>query len=302
MVAIENPCKIYLKDEQLVCKSENGIKTVSLEDIECVVLENDEITLTHPALSVLAELEIPLITTNKKHIPSGVLISYFGHYKNLRVLEKQLHISKEYKARCVKKIVSQKIYNQSLCLEKIGIESEEIKLLSYKVEDGDKTNIEGFASALYFKKLFKNVYKDFRRKKHYHKNTDIINSALNYTYAITRSVILKNIVSSGLLPYLGINHVSKQNPFNLADDLIECYRAVCDFHVFRYMNYFKECQDNELSKEMRNELKKIFIYSINIDDKIIKFSSSCKEVCESLIRSFENENTDLLLLPKNWKN
>ena len=43
-----------------------------------------------------------------------------------------------------------------------------------------------------------------------------------------RSAIARKLVATGFHPTFGIHHDSQLNPFNLADDLIEPYRAMVD--------------------------------------------------------------------------
>ena len=57
---------------------------------------------------------------------------------------------------------------------------------------------------------------------------DGINGALDYGYAIVRSLVARCIVGVGLHPALGIHHQSRTNPFCLADDLVEPLRPVVD--------------------------------------------------------------------------
>ena len=82
-----------------------------------------------------------------------------------------------------------------------------------EVKIGDKTNREGHAAKIYFKELFG---KEFVRH-----NDDVINSALNYGYAILLSTINKEIINNGYLTQLGIHHKNEFNEFNLTCDLME---------------------------------------------------------------------------------
>lgn len=55
-----------------------------------------------------------------------------------------------------------------------------------------------------------------------------INNRLNYGYAVIRSYIARSLVAAGFHPTFGIHHDNQLNAFNLADDLIEPYRAIVD--------------------------------------------------------------------------
>ena len=260
ILTISNSGKLSLKNNQIVFIDKNkNNKTVAIEDLECVIIENQEIVITHPLLSELSEKNVLLITTNEKHEPAGVLYSFFNHYKSLEIFETQIKATKKFKKELGKKIIQQKILNQALCLEKLGIDGyNELIEHSKKVTNTDIKNIEGFSSAFYFKTIFANIDEHFKRQQHYDKNVSLINAALNYTYAILRTTIMRNIIAAGLLPYLGFVHISKTNPFNLADDLIEPYRAICDYHVYKNLKYLVNNDDTSLSSEIRENLKKYF--------------------------------------------
>jgi hypothetical protein len=54
------------------------------------------------------------------------------------------------------------------------------------------------------------------------------NSALNYGYAIIRASVARALVSAGLHPALGVFHHRRNNPFCLADDVMEPLRPLVD--------------------------------------------------------------------------
>jgi CRISPR-associated protein Cas1 len=62
------------------------------------------------------------------------------------------------------------------------------------------------AAAYYWKKLFPD-FLEFRRERY----GPPPNNLLNYGYAILRAVVARSLVSSGLLPTLGIFHKNQYN-------------------------------------------------------------------------------------------
>ena len=301
LLSIENAGKLSLKENQLVFSSDLGKKTVPIEDLECVLLENQQIEISHPLLNKLAEEGVLLVTMDAKHQASGMLVSYWGQYQKLAVLTLQLNTSQPLKKRCWQKIIIQKIHNQALLFEKLQMEgASELYALAKTVQSGDAGNVEAISSAYYFKRLFSSLESPFVRMQHYDKNIDLLNAGLNYCYALVRAVLTRHIVASGLLPYLGIQHHSKVNAFNLADDLIEPYRAMVDEHVYSYLDYFLNSADLSLSAEIRQNLQKIFMYQLHIDKTTVKFPASCRQICASYIRAMEMQDATLLKLPHNW--
>lgn len=302
ILTVDSAGKLSLKDNQLVFKTVDTEKTVAIEDLECILLENQQIEITHPLLSRLAEEGVILVSTDTKFQASGITLSYWGQYKKLEVLEYQLSLSEPLKKRCWQKIISQKIKNQALCLDKLGKQGSELLYQNSKqVLSGDTSHLEGTSSAYYFKRLFKEVDEQFIRQQHYDTNQSLLNAGLNYGYALVRAVLIRNIVACGLLPYLGIFHRSKVNAFNLADDLIEVFRPIVDYHISSYLDYLCFSKEEQLSLEIRRELQKIFIYQVKIDDNWIKFPASCRTLCYSYIHVLETGNVNKIKVPQEWR-
>ena len=123
------------------------------------------------------------------------------------------------------KIIENKILNQARLLKKIKSSKYKL-LLSYidEIKIGDKTNREGHAAKVYFNELFG---KNFSRN-----DSNDINAALNYGYAVLLSTFNKEIVSNGYLTQLGIHHKNEFNEFNLTCDMMEPFRIIIDNFVY----------------------------------------------------------------------
>lgn len=302
ILSIEHAGKLRLEKNQIVFETGQELKSVPIEDIECVLLEHAQVELTHPLLSALAEAGVLLVCTDEKHQASGVLLSFWNQYKKLEVLERQFSVGQVLKKRLWQKIVTQKIRNQALCLCKLKKEgASEMENLSLKVQSGDAGNTEGHAGASYFRFLFADDEPYFVRQQHYDGNISLVNASLNYCYALMRAVLTRHIAAAGLIPYLGVHHASARNAFNLADDLIEAFRPMADWHVFQYITTIKKCDEESLPLEIRKELQKIFIYQVRIDDEWIKFPAACRKVCHLLIQAYEHNTADTLFLPQEWR-
>lgn len=302
IIIVENSGKLYLKNKQLILKTENENKSIPIEDIDFIILDNRQITITHPLMNELVQNCILLMTTNEKHEISGILFSYWNQYRKLEILNKQIDISVPLKKQLWKKIIEQKILNQSLVLKKYFINRfEHLVEYSKKVKSGDSSNLEAISSAFYFNALFscdnyKFVRQDFKCSK-----VSTLNAALNYTYSIIRSIIIKYIVGTGFIPYLGIFHKSKTNSFNLADDLMESFRPIADFHVYKYKDKLKENNFNRLDKNMRQEMQKIYLYELLIDGKWTRFSAACRIITFSFLNAINENNCNNLLCPLDWR-
>src|SRR5690606_2284854 len=81
------------------------------------------------------------------------------------------------------------------------------------------------------------------------------NNLLNYGYAILRAIAARALVSSGLLPSVGIFHRNKYNAFCLADDVMEPYRPYVDVIVYEIVKGGSATE--ELTQNIKSELLKI---------------------------------------------
>lgn len=91
------------------------------------------------------------------------------------------------------------------------------------------------------------------------------NNLLNYGYAILRAITARAIVSSGMLPTLGIFHRNKYNAYCLADDLMEPYRPFVDLIVCQIIE--NEDTVEELTTNIKKQLLNIASIDVLIDGK-----------------------------------
>src|SRR5690606_32166269 len=119
-----------------------------------------------------------------------------------------------------------------------------------EVKSGDAENHEAIAAAHYFQNLFTHVVGFSRNQKGVAPN-----GLLNYGYAILRAITARALISSGLLPSVGIFHKNKYNAFCLADDVMEPYRPYVDSLVYEIVE--SGCNIEELTQSIKSELLKI---------------------------------------------
>ena len=99
--------------------------------------------------------------------------------------------------------------------------------------------------------------------------TDVVNSALNYGYAILYSKILKSIAATGLSPHVSYLHALDEQKPTLAFDLIEEFRAfIVDRAVISMVNKNEpfEIKDGLLSVSTRQNIAK------NVNEKLFAYT------------------------------
>lgn len=287
-VVISQPAKLKREHFSLVIEQVQSAR-VPFEDIAVIVLNNREITLTHPVLSACAEYGIALYSTGDNHQPNGVFLPFLSHSRVTRMMRLQLSIDKPQTKRAWAEVVKVKISNQAKCL-KLAKEGDYERLESYasRVRSGDTENMEAQASSYYFPQLFG---KGFNRAQ-----DCWINAMLDYGYAVLRGAITRALVAHGFQPNIGLFHRSEQNAFNLADDLIEPYRALVDLHAFKKINPHAD----SLSALTPND-KTGLVALLNADIKMprgnMNVLASIEQATQSLIRLYEGGNECVLELP-----
>jgi CRISP-associated protein Cas1 len=284
---ISQPAKLKREHFALVVEQEQSAR-VPFEDIAVIVLNNREITLTHPVLSACAEYGIGLYATGDNHQPSGVFLPFQSHSRATRMLRLQLDLDKPSAKQAWTVIVAAKITNQAICLRMMNAGDHE-RLQSYarRVRSGDTGNMEAQASAYYFPQLFG---RSFHRSQ-----ACWTNAALDYGYSIMRGACARALVAHGLLPTLGLFHNSEQNAFNLADDLIEPYRAIVDLHVATNR---KSDDMADLTPTDKSALVSLLNVDVAMHRGAMSVLSSIEQATESLVRLYDGGNAELLEMPR----
>lgn len=284
-----NQAYLSTKNEQIKIKFSKNAPEVSvpIEDIGVMILDNSQITITHTLISRLLANNVALITCNEQHHPTGMLLNLDGHTKQSKLFREQISCSEPLKKQIWQQTVIAKIKNQTKLLELCGCEaSEKLKNLSTKVLSGDSTNMEAQAASIYWKGLFG---KGFTRKRF----GDFPNNFLNYGYAILRGIVARSLTGSGMLPTLGIHHRNQYNAYCLADDIMEPYRPFVDLVVLHAIKERQNTNKDELVKEDKEQLLKIPILDVHINNKIRPLMVAAQESTASLALCFEKKSKEI---------
>ena len=286
-VIISQPAKLKREHFALLVEQEQSAR-VPFEDIAVIVLNNREITLTHPVLSACAEYGIGLFATGDNHQPSGVFLPFQSHSRATRMLRLQLDLDKPTGKRAWAAIVQAKINNQACCMKTLNAgDVERLESYSRRVRSGDTGNMEAQAAAYYFPQIM---------GRSFHRSQAVwANAALDYGYAVMRGACARALVAHGMLPTLGIFHSSEQNAFNLADDLIEPYRAIVDLHV-------ATSRKTDESVELRPADKVALVGLLNVDVAmprgVMSVLASVEQAAESLARLYDGGSEQVLEMPR----
>lgn len=286
-VIISHPAKLKREHFALLVEQEQSAR-VPFEDIAVIVLNNREITLTHPVLSACAEYGISLFATGNNHQPSGVFLPFQSHSRATRMLRLQLDLDKPTGKRAWAAIVQAKIANQAFCMKTLNAgDVERLDSYARRVRSGDTGNMEAQAAAYYFPQI---MGRSFHRSQE-----GWANAALDYGYAIMRGACARALVAHGMLPTIGLFHSSEQNAFNLADDLIEPYRAIVDLHVATSR---KTDESVELSPTDKVALVGLLNIDVAMPRGVMSVLASIEQAAESLARLYDGGSEKILEMPR----
>ncbi len=280
LIANESILKIKLENLIVIqpCKDEVSIP---ITDINTIVIDNLDTTLSTRLLEHFSQNNVTVIICDKSHMPIGIYNGINVHSRSVKVIQKQINLEEDKKELLWKHIVKGKIKNQAYLLyETYGNSDEFNKLKKYytEVEPLDKTNREAHSAKVYFNKLFGSTFS--------RSNEDIlINSALNYGYAIVRAHIARLCVAYGLNTTIGIFHKSEYNQFNLCDDLIEPFRPIIDKHCIEVMKGSKFFMSHH-----RNRIIQIVDHKVVYKNRSMYLSNALEDYVASYSMFLDNKN------------
>ncbi len=292
-----NSAYLSLRNKQLVIKipeiersddipeviRSQSVRTIPIEDIGVMVLDNNEITITQGLISALLDNTVALITCNEKRMPTGMLLPLQGNNVQNERFRSQLDVSIPLKKQLWQQTMKSKIENQACILKQYT----EVSVLNmYKmardVKSGDPDNYEAQAAVYYWKNIFKDNPCFIRAQE-----GDVPNNLLNYGYAILRAVVARALVVSGLLPVSGIHHHNRYNDYCLADDIMEPYRPFVDKLVLETMK--KMDIPEELNTELKREMLSIPVLDVKIGGKRSPLMVAVAQTTASLAKCFRGE-------------
>ncbi|MBA4745956.1 MAG: type II CRISPR-associated endonuclease Cas1 [Muricauda sp.] len=284
-----NPAYLSTKNEQLVVNfPDEGKKeaTIPIEDLGYIVLEDPQITITNGLLMKLVQNKTAVITCDKQHLPCSFFQPLVGHSEQTERMRHQLNASLPLKKQLWQQTVTAKIENQANHFLARGKNALRLKRYAKDVKTGDWNNQEALAAAFYFQNLFE--LEGFSRNQ---KGVPP-NNLLNYGYAILRAVAARALVSSGLLPSLGIFHHNKYNAFCLADDVMEPYRPFVDTLVYDIVQ--TGCSLEDLNQNIKAHLLTIPAMDVLIDEKQSPLMNAMSRTTASLVECFEGSRRKIL--------
>lgn len=248
---------ITKRDNQIVIREDgNEVDFFLPQNLKQIVILGKG-AITFDAIALLADANVDLIAINWRGEIKYRLAS--KEHNNVQIRKQQYQsLNDSRSGYLAKKFIESKIKNQKSTLATLsrtrgGIDfldiqktkldnlAKAIKDINNKPSDKIRSEIfgiEGMASQEYWQGFRYIIADEFNFTSRSGKGAqDIVNSMLNYSYAILASEVLKSLHMSGLDPYAGFLHADLYGRTSLVFDVMEEFRQqIVDKSVLKLIN------------------------------------------------------------------
>ena len=262
ILEIEDSWRITYQMDNIVCFIKDKKIPVFIKDLDIVLLNNPILNLSARLLNELSKNNILTIMCDEKHLPNCLILPISGHYNSLKILEKQIKWTDSFKFSIWKKIIKMKITQEENLLRNLKINVNlEFNLKNDTYESVQ--SIEVISAKTFFPLLFGNKFIRFDESIPSNK---FINSLLNYGFTILMSAFARSIIKNGYDLRIGLFHKSFNNHFALASDLMEPFRVIVDFYVFKQIRKIQSERmmlSSSIKKDLIEILENDMLYNKN---------------------------------------
>lgn len=293
-----NPAYLSLKMKQMVVRipqkddgdlpsEEDMVRTLPIEDLGVIILDNKQITITQGLMEALLENNCAVITCDSKRMPVGLILPLSGNTIQNERFRSQLDSSLPLRKQLWQQTIQAKIRNQAAVLRYVtGQEHKNMLKWSDNVRSGDADNMEARAAVYYWKTIFPDDPYFIRDRE-----DEGANALLNYGYAILRAVVARALVGAGLLPTLGIHHHNRYNAYCLADDIMEPYRPYVDKLVVEML---EDGAEDRLNGTNKVKLLNIPVIEVLINARRSPLMIAVSHTVSSLVKCFRGDCRKLI--------
>lgn len=226
-IVVNKHSKLSYKNNHLVYKDPYTTEMIHLSEVDTLLLETTDISITTMLMKRLVDENILVIFCDDKRLPTAMLQPFHNRHDSSLQIEKQINWPIEQKQTIWTEVISQKIGNQGQFLSDLGHikKAKAIERLQEELLPHDPNNREGHAARIYFNALFGQY---FTREA----ETDV-NAGLDYGYTLIMSMFAREIAIMGCLTQIGLKHANQYNPYNLASDIMEPFRIIVDQIIYQ---------------------------------------------------------------------
>ena len=265
---------INKRDNQIVIKEDGKEVDYFLpKDLKQIIILGKG-SITFDAIALLADADVDLIGINWRGEIKYQLVS--KEHNNVQIRKQQYQSMNDSRSGYLaKKFIESKIKNQKSLLGALSRNRDGVEFLDFQKNKLDNLakaltdiknkpsekirseilGIEGMASQEYWRGFRYVIADEFEFTHRSGKGAqDLVNSMLNYSYAILASEVLKSLHMSGLDPYAGFLHADLYGRTSLVFDVMEEFRQqIVDRSILRLINLGQIDKDDF-------EIKNDFVY------------------------------------------
>ena len=271
-----------LKSERILIRSnDTDIREIALRDIRTIKIAKSGVSISSDLIFECSSRGIKIFFTNfKGEVVSS--ISGTSQHAVAKIRREQFRkIDSDVAKNVAVSTVISKIKNQRAVLlyfnkylkkknasnyNLIDNLADDLKNIVYQLKEFNTNSanwrsklmgLEGSAASLYFSSWpLLGVNLESRKGRG---AVDIVNSSLNYGYAILQSHVWTAVINAGLEPYVGFLHVDRPGKPSLVLDLMEEYRPwVVDRIIIKILSGGHEgIFDSVLRKKIINEIEQV---------------------------------------------
>lgn len=272
-----------LRDTRLIVKNGDDVKAYPLNRLCTVAIAKKGVTISSDLIEAFSLRGIKLFFLDFRDVAHTVLVGSAQHGVVRARIAQQQYCAADIPHAChiivLGKVINQRSvinyfnkYHNSTYLTKASEQLLQItNNLSATLSREVLLGMEGSAAHIYFNALSSSqlLPSSFQMRTG-RGSQEIINSMLNFGYAILSSYIMSAIINAGLEPYLGFLHTKRPGKPSLVLDLMEEYRAwVVDRVVIKLRNVANQASslDSNLRKriitDIQKTMQKKYIYRKN---------------------------------------
>ena len=253
--------------------------TLPIEDLGVVIVDDIRATYTQSVFLSLLEAGATVLVNGRDHLPAGMMLPLDAHHVQTERHRAQVETGVPVRKRTWQAIVRAKITQQATVLSHFTGEHGGLAPMARRVRSGDPDNLEAQAAQRYWPRLFG---KTFRRAR----EAEDVNALLNYGYAVVRAAVARAVVAVGLIPSLGVHHRHRNNPFCLADDLLEPYRPYVDWRVRQMVGNVIDPVPDLSERETRAKILSLLNETVCVGGRreplLLAFHTSAASLCRAL--------------------
>lgn len=268
-------------------------KEVALSRVKSINILKGGISLSSDLIEACSLRGIKIFFLDFRNIAHTTLSSTASHAVANTRKAQFLTIESEYSREIARALILGKLKNQratlqyfykyqknssnsSIKLENVILSIKEVidslKIIELKNRP-DWLNIimgkEGGVASIYFNAISCELLNELNFSNRIGRGADdIVNSALNYGYAILTSFVWQSVINAGLEPFAGVLHTNRPGKPSLVLDIMEEYRAwVVDRNIIKLKAHLKgkHFLDTPIKKkiieEINNTMNKKYLYN-----------------------------------------